>query len=442
MAFELLRYFEQSFATAIHGVTRVGTLEDLARAGASLELDYGALNVFARTGMFLGTDTAFRDIRFATETPPLLTKPTTLSRHQVIDTYIDLFRAAVAKCAALTIGKTVTLGLSAGRDSRHILLELHRQRKLPDTTFTLDFPGESDGKHIAAMLSRMTGVARHEVIAPKTLRFLRHELYKNVCIGFVSVQLGGMVAGVDTVSQYGATYDGLGGDVLSAGLFLTAENHKLVSAGKTDEFIESIVGRSERAPLLRDSRLRRIDALERVAAEFRRHLKAPDPISSFYFWNRTRRDIAASPLRILRPGTQTVLLPYLDTDLYALLGSLTPDMTADHKLHDDVIATAFPEFNTVPYGRKNRLPRWVHCAEMVQALPYMLSHRSPVNKRRLVAQAVRSMLSGRYAAEAMWISRLGVLLTQAENARTALSSKTLSSQAQSTYRSGASRRPA
>jgi hypothetical protein len=308
------------------------------------------------------------------------------------------------------------MGLSAGRDSRHILLELHRQQALPDLAWTLDFAGERDAVNIAAGLARRIGI-RHSGVPVSVRDYLDRELKKNRDTRFVSTQHGWLVAAINTIAGYDAMYDGIGGDVLSAGLFLTQQNTTLLEQGKTDELVETIVGPHERVPLLRDSSLfPRSDALERVSQEFRRHLVAPDPISSFYFWNRTRRDIAAAPFALLRPVGRQVLTPYLDSDLFALLYSLPPSMTRDKQLHDEAITKAYPDFSDVPYGHKNPVPWNVLRAEALAAIRYILQHHSPLHRFRVTASLVRTMLRSRYAAEAAGTSRLAVYLTQVHNA--------------------------
>src|SRR5688500_11683087 len=63
---------------------------------APLELDRRCLNVFLRCGVLPSDSTIFTNLKFTA--PPLVVheKPTSLTRSQVIDAYIDLFRKAVS----------------------------------------------------------------------------------------------------------------------------------------------------------------------------------------------------------------------------------------------------------------------------------------------------------------------------------------------------------
>src|SRR5215211_6989478 len=108
------------------------------------ELNFAALAVFLRLGFFLGDATPWTD-RKATP-PPGLNEAARKSlwdppkpiapvhgrtRSELVDTYIDLFRQAVAR---MLPGEPFALPLSGGADSRHILLELIRQGRPPRLT--------------------------------------------------------------------------------------------------------------------------------------------------------------------------------------------------------------------------------------------------------------------------------------------------------------------
>lgn len=90
-------------------------------------------------------------------------------------------------------------------------------------------------------------------------------------------------------------------------------------------------------------------AAEAIAAEAERYYNAPNPVANFYFWNRTRREIALSPYAV-QSEIPCVYAPYLDPDLYDFLSSLPAEETLDHNLHTDVIARAYPQYADVPYA--------------------------------------------------------------------------------------------
>ena len=81
-------------------------------------------------------------------------------------------------------------------------------------------------------------------------------------------------------------FDGIGGDVLSAGLLLTEGRLKLIDERRFRQLAQDIIGQSSRDALIR-SRMRvlvsREVALDRIVTELKRHEEASNPLSSFVF---------------------------------------------------------------------------------------------------------------------------------------------------------------
>src|SRR5207244_9022442 len=98
-------------------------------------------------------------------------------------------------------------------------------------------------------------------------------------------------------------------------------------------------------------RLHREVALDRMTQELKRHSDAPNPVTSFFFWNRTRRKIATHSYRILaRVGE--VFSPYLDHDVFDLLSGLPPEVFLDHTFHTEAIHRAYPRYAALPFAAK------------------------------------------------------------------------------------------
>jgi len=336
----------------IPGFTRKGTatthnwLSEAVQCTASpLSLDIPALNVFFRTGMFLNGSTPFQEIRRYCP-PPQFVSSTELSRDEAIDAYIDLFRASVRK--RVTPG--FAMALSGGADSRHILLELMSQGHLPEYLYTVDFPHKPEEAQIAAELALRAGV-RHVVQVPNHFRSVQDELWKNEQCGFMSMEHEWFAEAGRKRDSF-PWWDGIAVDVLSAGLFLDQENLALFQNNRLDELAESLVSKG-RVPYFRDHKLFvPEDAIKEVYAELLKHREAPNPIGSFYFWNRTRVNIASSAFGLLRPAGQETIAPYLDRELWAFLASLPAHMVLDHRFHTDAIKRAYPEFADIPYAKK------------------------------------------------------------------------------------------
>src|SRR5690606_13487146 len=90
-------------------------------------------------------------------------------------------------------------------------------------------------------------------------------------------------------------------------------------------------------------------AEHRLVDELARHTQAPNPIAAFYFWNRTRREIALIPYGLLA-NVPRVHCPFVDRDLYNFLAGLPWRSVADNNLHTEAIHRAYPEYADIPFA--------------------------------------------------------------------------------------------
>jgi hypothetical protein len=200
--------------------------------------------------------------------------------------------------------------------------------------------------------------------------------------------------------------------VLSAGLFSRPDRLRLLAERRYDELVETIVS-AQPIPFVRDQSLFSYrDALNAVRNEFDRHVTAPDPISSMFLWNRTRRDIGSSAFSLLAPSGQITCAPFLDPEVVDYLSRLTPDVTGDKTFHDQTIARAFPEC-TVRYEAKCGPDRSEYRPNGLVALRYTAGVRSPLIHRGKVAmRLVAAMALPSRLDEARWVSTIGTYLSQ------------------------------
>jgi asparagine synthetase B (glutamine-hydrolysing) len=339
----------------------------LLRAGAPRDLDMDALCVFLNAGFFLDRETPFRSIRalppggrlqwtregVTVEGGRWLTAESGLGRDEAIDAYIELFRAALGRRPP---HGRVALPLSGGRDSRHILAELVAAGHAPEVCVTARYfpPRPDEDAAVAAVVAAALDVP-HVLLEQGDE--LETEAAKNTATGFCtdehawfSVVAEFLGDGFDTV------YDGIGGDVLSAGLYLTPDRLAKQLAGRYLELAEDFLLPRYAATLDRvlAQRLRatlsRERARERVAAELATHAGAANPIGSFCFWNRTRREVALAPYA-MGPSSATVYAPYLDHDLYDCLAALPAAALLDRSFHTETIRRAFPEHAGIAFER-------------------------------------------------------------------------------------------
>ena len=354
------------FYCAVGGALGISpSLPRLLLEGAPAELDEPALAVFLRTGYYLGEDTPFRAIRVLPPNATLewsdgqlqvdgrftMAEARSLGRGEAIDGYITRFREAVRR--RLPTSGEYIMPLSGGRDSRHILLEACALDCRPSVCLTVRHhpPRWDEDVELAARVAEALGL--EQVVLDQTEPRLQAELRKNLTTSFGSDEgTAFMVMGDYLDGRTRAVFDGIGGDFLSSGRFLTERRLALVEAGQLTELADDLLSKSPRVPsLLRDDvrpRFGRRVAIERLRAELERHMVAPNPITSYIFWNRCRREIALFPFNFYGQEIEKIC-PYLDHDVFDFLMSLPPAIVLDRTFHAETIQRAFPAHAQIPF---------------------------------------------------------------------------------------------
>jgi hypothetical protein len=409
----------------------------LIEAGAPTELDEPALAVFLRLGFFLGEDTPYKHIRALPPDARLtwdgalrLDSPghavgvpqAHIARDDAIDIYIDLFRQAITR--RLPPSEDFIVPLSGGRDSRHMLFELLRQGRRPQQCLTTQHfpPRANEDARIAVALTRELGLP-HVVLEQSASRF-QAEYRKNLRTNFCSDEHAWyMVAADHLVRAARPLYDGIGGDVLSAGLFLTPRRLSLFESGNARAIAEELLTANEAlfTRLLPPEFARKLGrelAINHLESELKQHLGRPNPVGSFYFYNRTRREIALVPYGLLG-ALPTVYAPYLDHDLFDFLAGLPASLLADHAFHTDTIARAYPQYALLPYEDKN-IPATdtFDCdAGFGRELARHLLSRHPSRLMRhgfLRPRLLASLLNRKLSASTHWYGAMALYLHQLE----------------------------
>jgi asparagine synthase (glutamine-hydrolysing) len=340
----------------------------LLQEGAPLDLDHEAVAVFLHLGFFIGNQTPFRHIKAV---PPSRSftwngslhveeirhvgSHLTVSRSDAVEQYAQMFRAAIAR--RLPRSGDFALPLSGGRDSRHILLELCEVGCRPQCCITTSKYGASDNDvEIARLLTESLGL-KHVVVGQ--LPRLEAERRKNIATSFCADEHAWLVLAAESLStSVDTTYDGIAGDVLSASLFATRPWLDLYRAGRFRELAGLLMKPSTEAiqrtldPAFRVTHGDEL-AREQIANELERYAGAANPTTMFFFWNRTRREIALSPFGVFA-GVKTCFCPYLDHRLFDFLASLPAEMLLDKTFHSDTISAAYPRHAAIPYAEPQR----------------------------------------------------------------------------------------
>jgi asparagine synthase (glutamine-hydrolysing) len=402
------------------------SLREICEIAGPVGLDAAALAVYLRLGFFVGDDTPLEGVRVLC--PGVATRITvadwqvprpsrpgkltavSMTRRDAHHTYSHLFQSAVqARCSE----QRVALPLSGGRDSRHILFALARANRLPALAVTSALGPYGAAEFAAAKsLCEPLGITQWPVEQSST-HYLRAESAKNLRTHFLTDEHLWYSQVFATLQRHGAQliFDGLGGDVLSNGLFFDV---RLAAAFRSDDpraVAACLLGEAdELAYLAQDVRdLTSFEvARDRLTLEVAQHMGRPNPIQSFFFWNRTCREIALSPIVLVEDIE--VALPYVTADLIELLTSLPLEQFGAAGFHDEVIRADYPQFAHIPYAdKRGRAPDPVVSASdrarFLGFLPRLLRNRS-VARRFASARLLRLVASGDFEREEWWLRSL------------------------------------
>ncbi len=339
------------------------SIRELARRLPRVRFDDRAVAAYLRLGYYIGDTTLLDGVRVLppdstliwdgtlamrekTQHPPAVFAG---NRDEAVDEYIRLFSSAISTRLTPQIGR---LTLSGGRDSRHILLELHRQGALPHDVVTLRRRNSTDDIAAADLAERL---GLRCIVAEGVLDAFEVEAVKNRMNFYMADENGWYVHLLDHLD--GPVFDGLAGDVLSNGLYFVGEVADLIDTGAFDDAARLFVRKhgGYLSYLSDEGRQRFSDELaeDLISQEFARHRGMANPVQSFVFWNRTRREIALLPIGMARSRVDT-LLPYTDPDLLAFFLSLPHTVFGRQGFHDEVIGKAYPSFADVAFAEKRK----------------------------------------------------------------------------------------
>ncbi len=334
------------------------------------DFDFEGLAVFLRLGFFIGDHTPFKHIKTVPPNATFIWEDGTLtvkgdifvcpekaiSLDQATDKYLELFRQAIKR--HLPQGEFMSL-LSGGRDSRFILLELNHLGYKPKICLTTHkYPpyGEDDMKY-AAELTRLAGM--NHVIRHHTRPRIYNELRSFRNCDFCSDEHTWIIDALDHVKgQVNIVYDGIGGDLSAIGSQYP-EHMELMRCQSYEPLALKLLGGWGMPPerifqhILNPDFYKKISiecASASLIKEFKRHQSLENPANSFYFWNRTRREIALSPYGLF--DFQTVHAPYLDHDFFDFNASLPLQLSRDRSLQTHVIQKAHPKFAHIPFAKQ------------------------------------------------------------------------------------------
>lgn len=414
------------------------SLFKLVELGASVTLDEEALSVFFRIGFFINDDTPFKLIKAI---PPCSkfewikgklnlsrSRPVMKENHMdwkgAIDGYISLLKQSIKR--RIPKNNNFAVPLSGGKDSRHILLELHSLGYRPEhcvTTRSYSPIAYKDDK-IAALVTKALSL-KHVILDQYQSR-IDTELRKNQITNFCSDEHTWFMVVADYLEgKVETVYDGIGGDVLTRN-FLTEERIELFQSARFNELASHLMTEG-REKILKKMfmpkyyhKFSREMAIHHLGLELKHHINAPNPIGSFFFTNRTRREVALCPYGILQ-GVDNVYSPYLDKDLYDFLASLSANFLIGKNLQEDAMHIEFPEYSSIPFAKKMEKPLVYDRSQFrrfaIELLKYSYKEKKTgfIRPGFLLPRILRSIIDSKYSINISWFGPFATYLIQFES---------------------------
>lgn len=396
-------------------------LRDVASRVSGLQFDFDALSVFFRLGFFLGNDTPFRGVKVlapaaslrwpqqvpVVEPPIAAPRAWDLSRDAAIENYFHLFSESCKR--RLDAARHHVLPLSGGRDSRHIFLELLRLGAPPAAVITHPRTRSVGAQDVAisGLLAERAGVERILINAAPG-QSLREEREKNELTNYLSDE-GAWVKkiGDSLPSQTNLVFDGLAGDVWSNSLFWDPVMLAQLRSGRWEACALRLL-KPDKIPKIFSSDFARELSLDRAVARLSRdlgqHQDFPNPVSAFYFWNRTRREISLGPMQLFPPEID-VKLPYIDEDVFSFLSSLPAEAYGEPGFHDEVILKVYPEWADIPFEKKGltkAAARIFHGADLPEFMR-LISGSKFLDRNRLYLRALSLIAASNHLKHLWWV---------------------------------------
>ncbi|MGI9089977.1 MAG: hypothetical protein ACR2GG_02600 [Gemmatimonadaceae bacterium] len=393
-------FFNLFYCASRGGIMVSPSLAALLEAGAPASMDAAAVAVFLRAGFFIGEDTPFEAVRvlppggvltweqgrLAVDAHRPCVQAYTGSYNSAVDEYIDRFAESVRR---RDTDGTLAVPLSGGRDSRHIFLELCQTNRRPDVAISIGSPGGYTVPDVetARLLAARAGV-RHVTVPLPDARW-QAQVESIPAAHFCTTEhwwfepLVRYLREATSSGSRATVFEGVAGDVLSTPFLKTPLRQGLFDQGRLRELAETLSADEGYLPSVLPKiwyeRFSRDVAIERLTRELEVHSAAPNPLASYFFFNRTRRVTSIPPTAFFGAYAR-VWCPYLDTDLWNFLASLPPAIMqsdAGGSFHDVAIRRAYPEFADIPYAEKK----------------YTRSRNSGYERRTIIdmAQGVRTL---------------------------------------------------
>jgi len=400
------------------GVTLSPSLTKLIELGASRELNFAALSVFLRLGWFLENDTPFIAIKtmppgarfswragaHALSGGAFVASGSSIGFDAAADRLHELFTTAIARRRPPDHARFV-MPISGGKDSRLILFEFLRQGYRPGmcVSTSTEPPRINDDVKIGEALCDALGLPWRRL--ELTGSPLARELEKDARSHYLADEHGWYMPLMAYLGDYADyAYDGIGLDVFLNCMLWSDDRNRLVRAGNAQAIADNLLRPDEAAwkSALRPQAYNKLSyevAYDYLTAAIKPHLAAANPLASFQFWSRTRREIALVPYAMLSDRV-AVMTPFLDKEVFDFASSLPVEVLYGRDLRRTVLERYYGDCPQPGYAGETKKARnfrpWFnrrYAAELVLA---SLKASLPLLRRGwLTTRALKAALTGR-----------------------------------------------
>ncbi len=393
----------------------------LLAEGVDPEPDHEARSAFLRFGFYLGDDTPFKQIkafppraaatiqdgRWSVTGSYTPAPPREWTEDRAIEAFVEGFRGAIGRRPCDP--EKTAMPLTAGRDSRHIILELARQGMAPQRTLTANpYPALQDiESEAAAKVAGRVGVEHETVTRTRSLieldkeRNLRTDLLtdEGTWAEILRPRLRELAPAF--------AYDGIAGNGLAESKKSGADHARLFAEGRYEELAAKLIRQHEIPaesiePFIPRGRQRDYDrsrVVERTAELLRDCEGEANPVERWYARSRTRREVVLCTTRVFG-FVPTYYAPFLDHELYDNLASVpAEDLARFGDIHTKAIARAYPEAADLPYGKPGTGARFsgraIEMADALLRLGLYAARRDPARAPRVAAWTLQRLTDRR-----------------------------------------------
>jgi hypothetical protein len=357
------------------GVTLSPSLLEIWRSRTHKAIDWPSIIVFLALGHFIEEYTPFVGVKALPLGNQLIDRQglgipeiidyryipqqLDISEKEAISAYDSLLKKILS---THTSEYPAALSFSGGRDSRHILLALHRLGyPLPKLVTSHNYLERSSAQDVTTALKIAAQLnATIEIINPNHNR-IDAEYIKNQITEYQVLAHSWILALGHYVSNEHILFDGLCGDIL----FPRGGNAKKIKSLISDiqdwDVLENVflqvmydnniveLKSFVNPTLLTDENIQTGRQLLRDS--FRRYANYPNPMQAWLFYNSNTREIGFSPYKIMQAGS--IFCPLDDPEMVMWALSLPFCISSDQNFQAKALAQFYPEFTHIPFPEHN-----------------------------------------------------------------------------------------